>query len=199
MPSESRTTGWLWIVFSVCAVSFTQTPDAVAHSQVQPDPQFEPVSWPSFPSMAAVIVVDVTAGAWHLPKVTTCGVEISPVVCDAAITMIETVPLVLHGPLAAPEEVRLQPDGSVPDGSHVHPFDPQFEAASWYELDEPGAEIDVVVTTGHPVEGGVTVNVAFPNEKLLPATTVIVAGDDAQTTDSSPEADRFHPVGSVPV
>ena len=60
-------------------------------------------------------------------------------------------------------------------------------------------EIDVVVTPGHPDVGGVTVTVAFPNEKLLPAITVIVAAGDPQTTDRSPEADRFHPVGSVPL
>jgi len=49
----------------------------------------------------------------------------------------------------------------------------------------------------HP-PGGVTVNVVFPNEKLLPAITVIVAAGDPLTTDRSPEEDRLHPVGSVP-
>ena len=44
VPFESRITGWDTMVFSVCAVSLTQTPDDVAHTQVQPAPQFEPTS-----------------------------------------------------------------------------------------------------------------------------------------------------------
>jgi hypothetical protein len=198
VPSESRTTGWLWIEPSVCAVSFTQTPDAVAHTHVQPDPQFDPVSWPSFPLIAALIVVDVTAGAWHLPNVTVCGGETSPVVRDPAITLIDTVLLTLHPPLAAPEEVRLHPDGSVPDGCQKHPLEPQFEAASWYEPELPGVDTVVVVTTGHPVAGGVTESVALPKAKLLPAITVTVAAGDPQTTDSRPVEDTFHPEGSAP-